>query len=100
MSKRVKFEGIKGEPIDLSNFYKDKLEREQKELEERRKEEELEKERINKIECLLCKSTDKIHHIKRNNNGIIGSGYSSWVTDEYLICKSCGLHYSDITKLK
>ena len=100
MSKRVKFEGLKGEPIDLSNFYKDKLEREQKELEERRKEEELEKERINKIECPLCKSTDKIHHIKRNNNGIIGSGYSSWITDEYLICKSCGIHYSDITKLK
>ena len=100
MSKRVKFEGLKGEPIDLSNLYKDKLEREQKELEEKRKEEELEKERINKIECPLCKSTDKIHHIKRNNNGIIGSGFSSWVTDEYLICKSCGLHYNDITKLK
>jgi C4-type Zn-finger protein len=100
MSKRVKFEGLKGEPIDLSNFYKDKLEREQKELEERRKEEELEKERTNKIECPLCKSTDKIHNIKRNNNGIIGSGYSSWITDEYLICKSCGIHYSDTTKLK
>ena len=100
MNKRVKFEGLKGEPIDLSNFYKDKLEREQKELEEKRNEEELEKERINKIECPLCKSTDKIHHIKRNNNGIIGSGYSSWITDEYLICKSCGIHYSDTTKLK
>jgi len=100
MSKRVKFEGLKGEPIDLSNFYKDKLEREQKELEEKRKEEELEKERINKIECPLCKSTDKIHNIKRDNNGIIGSGFSTWVTDEYLICKSCGIHYNDITKLK
>ena len=100
MSKRVKFEGLKGEPIDLSNFYKDKLEREQKELEEKRKEEELEKERINKIECPLCKSTNKVHHIKRDNNGVIGPGFSTWVTDEYLICKSCGIHYSDITKLK
>lgn len=100
MNKRVKFEGLKGEPIDLTNFYKDKLEREQKELEEKRKEEELEKERINKIEYPLCKSTDKIHHIKRNNNGIIGSGYSSWITDEYFICKGCGIHYNDITKSK
>ena len=100
MSKRVKFDGIYGEPIDFSNFWAESIKRKEGEEELKRKEEELEKERINKIECPLCKSTNKIHHIKRDNNGIIGSGFSTWVTDEYLICKSCGIHYSDITKLK
>ena len=98
MSKRVKIEGIKGEPIDLSNWYANRKKQELAEQERKRKEREQEEERINKIECPVCKSTDKIHHIKRNSNGIIGPGHSSWITDEYLICKGCGIHYSDIKK--
>lgn len=100
MSKRVKIEGIKGEPLDMSNFWTDSIKRKEEEQERERKEREQEEERINKIECPICKSTDKIHHIKRNNNGIIGHGYSSWVTEEYLICKGCGIHYDDISKFK
>jgi len=100
MSKRVKIEGIKGEPVDMSNFWSDSIKRKEEEQKRKIKEEEQENERINKIECPVCKTTDKIHHIKRESNGIMGSGFSSWVTDEYLICKGCGIHYSDISKLK
>ena len=64
------------------------------------KEKEQEEERINKIECPVCKSTDKIQRIKRKTNGIIGPGHSSWVTDDYLVCRSCGIHYDDVSKLK
>jgi uncharacterized protein YbaR (Trm112 family) len=74
--------------------------REQAELERKRLEAEQEKARIDEIKCPVCKSTDTIHHIKRQNNGIYGPGSSSWVTEEYLICKSCCVHYSDISKPK
>ena len=100
MSKRVKIEGIKGEPIDMSNFWADTIKRREDEQELKRKEREQEEERINNIECPICKSTDKIHHIKRNSNGIMGPGHSSWVTDDYLVCRSCGIHYDDVSKLK
>jgi transposase-like protein len=100
MSKRIKFPGVTGETIDLSNFWADKFKREEQEEELKRKAEEQEVVRINEIKCPVCKSTDKIHYIKRNNNGIMGTGFSSWITEEYLICKSCGIHYNDIAKLK
>jgi len=100
MSKRVKIEGIKGEPIDMSNWYANRKKQELAEQERKRKEEEQEEERINKIECPVCKSTDKIQRIKRKSNGIMGPGHSSWVTDDYLVCRSCGIHYDDVSKLK
>ena len=71
MSKRIKFPGITGETIDLSNFWADKLKREEQEEELKRKMEEQEVVRINEIKCPVCKSTDKIHYIKRNDNGIV-----------------------------
>ena len=76
MSKRVKIEGIKGEPIDMSNWYANRKKQELAEQERKRKEKEQEEERINKIECPLCKSTDKIQRIKRKSNGIMGPGHS------------------------
>ena len=100
MSKRVKIEGIKGEPIDMSNWYANRKKQELAEQERKRKEREQEEERINKIECPVCKSTDKIQRIKRKSNGIIGPGHSSWITDDYLVCRDCGIHYDDVTKLK
>ena len=60
MSKRVKIEGIKGDPIDLSGWYKNQKKQELEEQERKRTEEALEQERIDKINCPLCKSTDKI----------------------------------------
>ena len=100
MSKRFKFPKIEGTPIDVSGWYKDQKEREETELKRKIDEQKLEEERIKKIKCPVCKSTDKIVHIKSNNNGVMGPGFSSWITDEYLICKDCGIHYSDISKLK
>jgi len=99
-SKRVKIKRTEGTPIDMSNFWTNRKKQELAEQERKQKEREEEKERINKIECPVCKSTDKIHHIKRNSNGIMGPGHSSWVVEEYLICKGCGIHYSDTSKLK
>ena len=99
-SKRNKFGGIEGTPVDLSNWYENKKKRELAEQERKQKEREQEEERINKIECPVCKSTDKIQRIKRKNNGIMGPGHSSWVTDDYLVCRVCGIHYDDVSKLK
>lgn len=98
-SKRVKIKRTEGTPIDMSNFYANQKKREQAELERKRLEAEQEKNRIGEIKCPVCKSTDKIHHIKRQSNGIYGPGHSSWVTENYLICKSCGVHYSDVSKI-
>jgi hypothetical protein len=100
MSKRVKIEGSADWiPIDRSEIYKNMEESRKREEEEKRIEIEKETSRISSIPCPACKSMDKIHHVKRQNNGIIGSSFQSWITDEYLICKSCGIHYSDINKL-
>ena len=99
-SKRFKIKGSENwTPIDMSQVYKNIEESRKREQEQKRTEEEKEELRIKKIECPICKSTDKINHIKRDNNGIMGPGFNSWVTEEFLICKSCGIHYSDITKL-
>jgi len=99
-TKRVKLERTEGTPVDLSNWYANQKKRELAEQERKQKEREQEEERISKIECPVCKSTDKIHHIKRQSNGIYGPGHSSWITDNYLVCRNCGIHYNDINKLK
>ncbi len=78
MSKRVKIEGIKGDPIDLSGWYKNQKKQELEEQERKRKEDLLEQERIDKINCPVCKSTNKIQRIKRKSNGIMGPAKSNW----------------------
>ena len=100
MSKRIKIEPS-GDwtPIDMRSIYTDMEESRKREEEEKRIEIENETSRINSIPCPACKSTDKHHYIKRDSNGVMGPGFSSWITEEYLICKSCGIHYSDVTKL-
>jgi len=101
MSKRVKIERS-GDwtPIDMSEVLKNMEESREREKEIKRIELERETSRINSIPCPACKSIDKIHHAKRGNNGVMGSGFQSWIIEEYLICKNCGIHYSDINKLK
>lgn len=54
--------------------------------------------RIKSLYCPCCKSTEKSHFIDREHNGIYGSGSSSWVRQEYIICLSCGIHYNDLNK--
>lgn len=99
-SKRVKIKRTEGTPIDMSHWYENQRKREEAENKKRAEEKLAEETRINQIECPVCKSTGKIHYVKRNSNGIMGPGHSSWVTEEYLICKSCGIHYSDVSKFK
>lgn len=70
------------------------------EIEVERKAAEAERARIDAIECPVCKSTAKAEFAQRNNNGVIGLGYASWMIQEYLICLDCGVHYHDLEKLK
>lgn len=99
-SKRVKIKRTEGTPIDMSLVHINMKKREEAELERKRLEREEEEKRINSIKCPLCTSTNKINHVKRGSNGIYGPGHSSWITEEYLICKDCGVHYSDLYKIK
>jgi protein-arginine kinase activator protein McsA len=96
--EKLKEKGIVGIPVKLDpDWYKKHLEAEQKAKEEARKKEE---DRIKKIKCPSCKSTSKDHIEKRNDNGIIGPGYSSWVIEEYYVCKKCGTMFKDMEKMK
>jgi transposase-like protein len=103
MSKRTKINfntinGLDWGPLDVGDFGARLKEQQRLEQESKRKKEEEEKERINKIPCPVCKSTNKHHHTKYENNGIMGPGYSSWLVDEYLVCLQCGIHFSDLRK--
>lgn len=101
MSKRTKinFKTIndgKYEKLDIGDFGARVKEQERLEWEKKKKKEQEEKERINKIPCPVCKSTNKHHHTKYQNNGVYGPGASSWLVEEYLICLSCGVHFSNM----
>ena len=86
----------KGVSVDLGHdWYEKHLKAEREAKEKVRKEEE---DRIKKIKCPSCKSTSKEHIEKRENNGIIGPGYSSWIIDEYFVCKECGTMFKDLNK--
>lgn len=89
-----------GTPIDMNEYF-NRLEQERKEADERAKiAAEIESERIENMTCPVCKSNQKKHYVKSNNNGVYGPGSYSWITDDYYICLECGVHYSDINKAK
>ena len=46
--------------------------------------------------CPKCEVNDVKHHVKRESNGVMGPGYSSWITEEYYICNKCGIHFSKV----
>lgn len=50
----------------------------------------------NKLCCPLCKSEDINKSERRENNGIIGPGYSSWVVSSNCICNNCGIMFQPI----
>jgi transposase-like protein len=83
--------------IDFMESYKECIDRKNKEFREAKEKEE---ERISAITCPSCKSTDKEHIVKSNNNGILGPGYHSWIVDEHFVCKKCGVMYKDLNKPK
>jgi C4-type Zn-finger protein len=60
--------------------------------------EKAERDRIKAIKCPSCGSTSKDHVEHRDDNGIIGPGYASWVTNEYYVCKKCGTMFKDMEK--
>jgi hypothetical protein len=93
-------EGVKIEKIDTSKVIarlrKSKKEEQKLKAEKRA----LEEERIRNIKCPVCKSKKKSHFVDRVSNGVYGRGHNSYVKNEYLICENCGVHYSDLKKMK
>lgn len=82
--------------FDFTGAYEESQRRNAEALKEQ---ERIEKERIDAIPCPSCGSTNKKHVVKRDSNGICGPGYSSWITDEYFVCKECGTRFEDLTKI-
>ena len=102
-SKRIKinFDTINGgkfEPIDMSKVYADQKKREEEDYKRYKEEIEAENKRIDKIRCPFCGAKEKEHYVNTGTNGVIGPGRSSWLIEEYYICKGCGVHYSDLNK--
>jgi transposase-like protein len=90
----------KGNPIDFDKIYREieaERKRDAKIAEEKAKKE---KERLSNIKCPLCKSKNKNHVVKSENNGVMGPGYSSWETENYYVCLDCGIMYKDLEKFK
>lgn len=96
--EKLEEKGIFGKPIEIDpDWYRKHLEAEAAAKAEAKKAEE---DRIKKIKCPSCKSTGKDHIEKRNDNGIYGPGYCSWIIDEYFVCKKCGTMFKDMEKYK
>ena len=49
--------------------------------------------------CPSCKGKNTIKKENRKNNGIIGSGFASWVVDSWYSCKDCGTRFDLIKQL-
>jgi hypothetical protein len=47
-----------------------------------------------KFECRLCGSQE--YETIKENNGILGPGYRSWV--DYYICKGCSAIFKDVQR--
>jgi len=93
-----KISSLTGKIVDLDPDWYGKMMREKEEAEMAAR--KVEEDRIKKIKCPSCKSTNKNHVVKRNDNGIFGPGYASWVVDEYFVCNKCGTMFKDMEKIK
>jgi transposase-like protein len=60
----------------------------------------VEKNRIDQMECPVCKSNDKSKNNLIKDNGVFGPGFESHVVLTYYVCNDCGVHYSDLNKKK
>jgi hypothetical protein len=94
--RKLKEKGLKWEPVELDPNWYEKMQEETRQAEMKALKEE--EERIEKMSCPSCKSTDKDHIVKSEDNGIYGPGFCSWVIDEYYVCKKCGTMYKDLNK--
>lgn len=98
LAKEGKKKAIEWAPVDpeeMQKRFKEAFERDKQQKEEHIRQEQ---QRITDLQCPACKSTNKNHHEKRNDNGIIGPGYSSWIIEEYYVCKECGCMFKDLNK--
>lgn len=50
--------------------------------------------------CPACESEDTYLYERRENNGVMGPGYSSWVIESYWACDDCGIHFTPKEKTK
>lgn len=50
--------------------------------------------------CPACESEDTYLHERRENNGVMGPGHSSWVVESYWVCDDCGIHFTPKDKTK
>jgi hypothetical protein len=57
-----------------------------------------EEERINNIQCPICKSIKKEHIIKYNSNDILGPKNHSWIDEDYYICINCKYVYKNLNE--
>jgi transposase-like protein len=96
--EKLREKGIESKPLDIDPDWYGKHLREKARLEEEARKKEA--DRIKKIKCPSCKSTSKNHVVKRNDNGIFGPGYASWIIDEYFVCNKCGTMFKDMEKIK
>lgn len=48
---------------------------------------------LSPIICPACKSVNTFKKEIREDNGIIGSGFYSWVVDSWHQCKDCGIRF-------
>lgn len=50
------------------------------------------------ITCPVCKSENTEDASTRDNNGVIGPGYMSWIVEEKRLCNDCGVYFKPINK--
>jgi hypothetical protein len=44
--------------------------------------------------CPACQSEDTYLREHRENNGILGPGFKTWVINSYWVCDDCGIHFT------
>lgn len=57
-------------------------------------------EKLKNIKCPCCKGDDISLSQQRESNGVLGSGFSSWVTAENFVCLDCGVMFLNTDKMK
>lgn len=50
----------------------------------------------NKKTCPVCKSENTKDESRREDNGVIGTGYTSWVVEEKHLCNDCGVYFKPV----
>jgi len=102
MSKRTKVslnEILKdAKPIDMSEYHRRREEERKADEERYRRELKEEEERVKKMTCPLCKSTEKERNVSSISNGVMGPGYHSRKIADHYVCMNCGVHYSDLNR--